>query len=65
MWSDEAACFEMWSFQWRFLMRTQVDDFLINFFFLADGEEIEQVLVADQYDHKAAVAGSRDNLRVF
>lgn len=51
--------YEMWSFQW------QPDDFLINFFFLAEGEEIEQVLVADQYGHKAAVAGLRDNLRVF
>lgn len=46
-------------------MGTQPDDFLINFFFLAEGEEVEQVLVVHQYDHKAAVAGLRDNLRVF
>lgn len=40
MWSDEAACFMR-----RFLMRTQLDDFLINFFFLAEGAEAEQVLL--------------------
>lgn len=57
--------YEMWSFQWRSLMRTQPDDFLINSFYLAEGEEVEQVLVAHQYDRKAAVAGLRDNLRFF
>lgn len=46
-------------------MRTQPDDFLINSFYLAEGEEVEQMLVAHQYDHRAAVAGLRDNLRGF
>lgn len=52
---------EMCSVQWRVLMRTQLDDFLIHFFFLAEGEEGEHMLVA----HKAAGAGLRDNLRVL